>query len=578
MAQESMAQDGYMKHRRTFGLALVAVLTSTLLIPLAPADAASSQPRRIVTGWIPYWQTADGTASVEANADLFNEVSPFWHSATGTTSISSQVSPSTRNATVARLKAAGVRVIPSVTDGTSARTMSGILRSNTTRTQHVNALVSLVMSNGYDGIDLDYEKFAFSDGSSTWAQTRPAWVSFVKQLGSALHAKGKLLTVATPEMTADAKGYWVYDWRGIGASIDRLRIMTYDYSVSAAGPIGPLPWVRNTIAYAVAVMPAWKVQVGVAAYGRDWVTSRTGTCPTTADTARITRGTRDMQTFVRDNGIPTTWNSTYGERTFTYSRTFRGTTSTGAAATCTLKRTAWYQDGSSAKVRAALVGQYKLAGISFWALGDEDPASWSALRTYAKTVSPSPTVAWIGAPRYAVAGSTISVSARVWIAGIPTNGVTLSLMQRRPGRTTTWSVVAATSSGADGRAVFAVRPQRNVDYLVRASSGWDHTAGTSAVVRTNVSPAVALDARVIAGRAGSVVTARGSTLPVVRGQVVLREQLRAGRWVVVGSTRSDTAGRFRAPMGVGAGTYRFAVAATSTNLAGFSLRLTVRAT
>ena len=562
--------------KQRIGILVVAALSVALLVPIAPA-AAADQPRRIISGWIPYWQTADGTDAVVANADLFAEVSPFWHSATGTTTIINQASSGVRSTTVSRLKAAGRLVVPSITDGTSARTMSGILRNTTTRTQHVNTIMSLVTSNGYDGIDLDYEKFAFSDGSSTWSQTRPAWVAFVRQLSSALHAKGKLLTVATPYMTGDSAGYWVYDWRSIGPFIDRLRIMTYDYSVSSAGPIGPLPWVRTTVGYAVSVMPSWKVQVGVAAYGRDWVTSRSGTCPSGVSTARITRGTTSMQNFVRSNSIPTAWNSTYGERTFTYSRTYSGTTSGGTPTTCTLKRTGWYQDAGSATARAKLVGQYKLAGISFWALGDEDPSSWASLRAYAKTIGPSPSVAWIGAPRTAAASVPVAIQGRVWVAGIPAAGIKVTLMQRRPGATTSWYVAGTSRTDANGRAKFPVAMSKSVYSMIRSSSGWDHTAASSATLRTNVAPTITLDSRVLSGRNGSVVTARGSVVPRLAGQVVQRQQLRAGRWVFVGSTRVDSTGRFRAPMTVGAGTYRFAVAATPSNLAGFSLRLTVRA-
>ena len=34
------------------------------------AQAATPAPRPIVTGWIPYWDTADGVDAVVANADL----------------------------------------------------------------------------------------------------------------------------------------------------------------------------------------------------------------------------------------------------------------------------------------------------------------------------------------------------------------------------------------------------------------------------------------------------------------------------------------------------------------------------
>ncbi len=123
-----------------------------------------------------------------------------------------------------------------------------------------NQLVELVTANGFDGIELDYEKFAFSDGTSTWAATRPAWVAFVTELGTALHGAGKRLALAVPPMYdgtyTSSSGYWVYDYAGVAPVVDSLRIMTYDYSVSRPGPISPLSFIRRTLAYAVTAFPA----------------------------------------------------------------------------------------------------------------------------------------------------------------------------------------------------------------------------------------------------------------------------------------------------------------------------------
>ena len=134
--------------------------------------------------------------------------------------------------------------------------------------------MELVTVNGFDGIELDYEKFAFSDGTSTWATTRPAWVAFVTELGTALHGAGKQLALAVPPMYdgtyTSSSGYWVYDYAGVAPVVDSLRIMTYDYSVSRPGPISPLSFIRRTLAYAVTAFPAARIRMGLPAYGRLW--------------------------------------------------------------------------------------------------------------------------------------------------------------------------------------------------------------------------------------------------------------------------------------------------------------------
>jgi hypothetical protein len=83
---------------------------------------------------------------------------------------------------LATLRGAGFTIIPTITDGTSELVLSRLLANPVSRTQVVNAIVDLVMKYNYDGIDLDFEGFAFVDKNTTWSATKPHWVAFVKDL------------------------------------------------------------------------------------------------------------------------------------------------------------------------------------------------------------------------------------------------------------------------------------------------------------------------------------------------------------------------------------------------------------
>ena len=302
--------------RRSTGTRRLATLIASALgagllavaVPASPATAADAPPRPIVTGWGYFGSAASAsTRSAVANADLLGEVSPFWYVAQDAVSPTvaeakpcSACSPYAANKAevLADLRAAGVKVLPTITDGMTTGTsmqLAKVLDDPTRRAALVSSIVSLVQANDYDGIDLDFEDFAFSDPLSTWDTTRPDWVTFIGQLSASLHARGKLLSVTTPPIytnnrtqTSSTKwndGYWVYDWAGIADKVDRLRIMAYDYSVSG-GPIAPLPWVERVVQHAVSVVPSGKVQIGVPAYGRNatvkvnGVSKVSGTCPT----------------------------------------------------------------------------------------------------------------------------------------------------------------------------------------------------------------------------------------------------------------------------------------------------------
>ena len=372
--------------------ALVLVILGGSLTTAAqtPAGADTIPVRRIVTGWLPYWSTSTSVADLTANKDLFTEASPFWFSATGTTTITAHLDATTRASATSTIHAAGIGVWPTVTDGMPAHGMAAVLTNATTRAQHVAALVATVTANGYEGIDLDYEKFAFSDGSATWPTTRGPWVAFVQQLSAALHAKGKKLAVTVPVMYTTTTGYWVYDYAAIGPYVDRLRIMTYDYSTSHAGPIAPLSWVQKVAAFAVTQLAPGKIQLGVPAYGYDWPATTTG-CPVDNLPVRQSLTSQAALALATSLGRTATWDATNAERTFSYSKTYTGHNAAGAAASCTIARTVWFEDATAAVTRARLISTYGVGGVALWTVGGEQPSTWSGLRAYADSITPKNT-------------------------------------------------------------------------------------------------------------------------------------------------------------------------------------------
>ena len=81
----------------------------------------------------------------------------------------------------------GATLVPSIVDALPAGGMASILESEERRGRHIDALVAFAEEGGYDGLDLDYEQFAFADGRDTWEATRPNWVAFVEELADRLH-------------------------------------------------------------------------------------------------------------------------------------------------------------------------------------------------------------------------------------------------------------------------------------------------------------------------------------------------------------------------------------------------------
>lgn len=390
---EAVAARGRRRGRRIATAAVLLLAAVVIGVALAwPQPAPPPPPDIPIDAWAPYWVLPAATASVEAHGELLREVSPFWYSAQGATEIG-RPSTLTADAMLPLLDAVqshDIRVVPSIVDGMPAGGMAAVLSDPATRTQHVQAIVSLAQRNDYDGIDLDYEQFAFADGRDTWAATRPNWVAFLAELAAALHADGRTLTVTVPpiydtERTAES-GYWVYDYAAMGTIVDRIRIMAYDYNVSEPGPIAPLDWMTTAIRAAKrAVDDDDKLVLGVGLYGRNWPVSTSGSCPATAEgVVPVTQSSIDA--LVAKRGVVPVHDPVVGESTFTYQLEISDGTRT-----CTQTREVHMIDAEGARARVDLARRERLGGASLWALGFDSEATWTAIAALARVPGSSTT-------------------------------------------------------------------------------------------------------------------------------------------------------------------------------------------
>ena len=359
---------------------------------VAAAVRGDSEPPPLpdvpISAWAPYWALPDAAASLAAHGAPLHQVSPFGYSATGAADISFSGDGDQLQTIVDTIRRQGGKVIPAITDGMPAGGMAAVLADPTERTRHVRAIVALAEQNRFDGIDIDYEKFAFTDKRATWKTTRPHWVDFIAELATALHDTGRLLTISIPpiydtDRTADS-GYWVYDYAAMGELVDGIRIMAYDYSTDAPGPIAPLTWVRRAVRAAKrAVGNDDKLVLGVPLYGRNWVVATSGTCPADAP-GTVDPSLRAVDALIAQYGAVPLRDEVTQEATFTYQRNDSDSdSSTG----CTQTREVHYVDAIGVRARVDLAREERIGGVVFWALGYDTAAIWTAVADVARPLT-----------------------------------------------------------------------------------------------------------------------------------------------------------------------------------------------
>ena len=374
----------------------VGILACATLLSLAATGPVAAAPpptpdaravtRPVASGWITYWRLDDGLASTLAHAELFNDVAMYWYSATRRSTVveqepGSQPSQALLDQAVASLQAKGIRVFLTVNDeGFTASSMAGLLKDRQRRGLLIDNLVAKAQLSGADGIDIDFESMNSGSVGAARTAVKQEFPVFLGKLQTALHARDLRLSIALPARTGPRDDSWeVFDYRAIAGSVDRARVMTYDFHVMSGspGPIAPIAWVDDVARFAAAHFGR-KLSLGVPAYGYNWFVKRlSGTCPGSAfaPTSGSTRALVDVAK--RENVTPTFVRAVAGS-TFTYSRAFFG-----GGDSCRVKRTVWYEDSRSVAAKLTLLRRYHIRSMALWTLGGERAGTWKVLSRYA---------------------------------------------------------------------------------------------------------------------------------------------------------------------------------------------------
>ena len=547
-----------MKRLPALSILLAFLLFAAPLQNIQSAEAANP-PRKILTGWLPYYSMKTYLPAVLSNADLIKEIMPFWYTLkydgktkkAVVTDVYKTANPSVPiTEPLAALRNAGMTIIPTISDGTDKLVLANLLAKPVSRKQVIDAIVATVASQNYDGIDLDFEGFAFIDPNTTWKTTAPNWVLFVKELSAALHAQKKILSITTPYLfnPADAqKGYFVYAWAQIAPFIDRLRIMTYDYSTSRPGPIGPVAWTEKTVKYAISIMSASKVYLGLPGYGKDWVTKVEGVCPSNLAkiiTPSAKAGTflmRDAASIAATYGAVPTYNETFAEVTFSYKREYTGQTSSGLSTTCTASRTAWHQNAQSFSVRAQLVAKYQLGGAAQWVIGQEEPLAMVAIRDVAISIAPAQLESSLS-----LSTSELSYGNPVTLSGLitlkdksPVAGLAFTVEGKYPDGST--RTLTTGTTGIDGTYSIPMLIGKSVSLRVLTESSWEREASATPALSLRVARNLIVTPPTSA-KSGLAFTISGIVLPRTAG-VTITLSTTSGK-IIGQATTTDAQGAF----------------------------------
>jgi spore germination protein YaaH len=308
-----------------------------------------------------YGTTPELIKNVDAAKGALQEISPnYWDlSADGSLLISKAMDL----AFVEAMHTRNIKVIPYLGNEWNRALAEKALLN---RQALAGQIAAAIESYHLDGINIDLENLI--------PASRNDLVDFAQILRAKLPPT-KQVSIAVPAnpygITTSFEG--AYDIKALAAACDYIMLMAYDEHYPgdpAPGPVASLPFVEQSVKYALTQIPSSQLVLGIPFYGRFW------NGQTTYNGAGITN---ELAATLADkyNGFET-YDETYQSVKSEFSiRANDPRTQVFGQSLPNGRYTLWYENEKSIKAKLELVQKYNLKGTGSWSLNQATANTWS---------------------------------------------------------------------------------------------------------------------------------------------------------------------------------------------------------
>lgn len=236
-----------------------------------------------------------------------------------------------------------------------------ILKNPSLQDRLVDNVLQILKAKGFHGINIYLETINFDNIDSI--------AEYLRKASFRLHSEGYRVTITiTPVMNMDSPliSFDKLDYSKLSVYVDAVVFSSYDWARSYSYPssIFPINLIRQWLDYAVTMIPAEKIYVGITTMGYDW------TLPfVPGDTEATVISYNSAVQIASDNDIPIQFNEAAQSPYFYYMD------SEG------IFHILWMKDARSFEARARLVDEYGLQGLSFWTVMRFDAQMWFVINT-----------------------------------------------------------------------------------------------------------------------------------------------------------------------------------------------------
>lgn len=381
----------------------ITIVLGMLLVAPLPTMAATFE----VSGWVPYWRQDKGIADLRPNLDRVSEINPFVYTikSDGTLLDNGALQQEPWKSLIVEAKAKKIRIVPTIMTS-NGELVHELLSNPKKRVAHLNNIQQMVRSNGFDGVDIDYE--------AKLAKTKPHFATFLKELAKMFPDKMVMCTIEsrTPledrftDIPVDIE--YANDFKAINKYCDRVRIMAYDqqsiditlnkkHEKEVYIPLADIEWVEKVMRVAMKDISPKKLMLGIPTYGHEYAVTAYADGFTYKKQWAFNPGY--AVPLAQSLGITPTRTSG-GELMFTYvptttpsgapfsSQLSNGANVAAAAAALAASNNSnhtfnvlWWSDAQAIAQKVALAKKLGIRGVSVFKWdGGQDPGMWATLQ------------------------------------------------------------------------------------------------------------------------------------------------------------------------------------------------------
>ncbi len=234
-----------------------------------------------------------------------------------------------------------------------------IFENNILRERLINEMISVINQKEFGGADVDFEFIN--------PEERFDYIQFLQELRAILNPLGlPLFSALAPKTSDNQRGvlYEGHDYGGIGAAVNFVLLMTYEWGYTFGPPmaVAPLNRVREVAEYALTRIPANKLFLGIPTYGYDWTlpyVSGGAGAPSLSPVEAVNLARTYGAEIMYDEVAQAPW--------------FRYRDNEGRL------HEVWFEDARSISQKLALAEELGFFGIGYWNSMREFPQNWVTL-------------------------------------------------------------------------------------------------------------------------------------------------------------------------------------------------------